>query len=229
MSWQPVNLATPMADASALSQNLSVFTVSPWTSGVKEGSGNNTWLSFPNAVAAVIDRVDSAKAVFALAISAASLTDLAKQAGALAQVLPIKQINQWQRQAKTLAALEIDKFTLVEATVSNQSLAITALTTVNARTKKAISQSALTEAAGLSGDDPLANLSSFETAKSAHDAAVNAALPDLAGGAGYRLYAETDIKQALVENQLDHRYTLTAMMVFQGEPADLAYLVEMMP
>jgi len=229
MSWSPLILADPVSDASALGQNIVMFTVSPWTSGVKEGSGNNTWLSFPNAVEAVANKVDTTQAVFAIAITAASLTDLAIQAGDLAQVFPIKQLNQWQGHAEKLAVLEVDKFDLIDLVPDSNSMALNAVSTVRTQMEKAISQATLSEANALSSADPLSNLSSFQSDKTAHDASVNVALPALSGGAGYRFYAESDIKNALTLNQLDHRFTLTAMIVFSGSPADLAYLVEMMP
>lgn len=229
MSWSPLTLNNPTSDASSLGQNVAMFTVSPWTSGIKEGSGNNTWLSFPNAVDAVIGQVDTTQAVFVIAITAASLADLALQAATLSAAFPIKQLSQWQRHAEKLAVLEVDKFNLVDAVATGQAIKLNAVNTVKSQMEKALSQAALSEASALSSADPFANLTSFQADKTAHDAGVSLPLPALSGGAGYRFYAESDIRNALKINQLDDRYILTAMMVFQGSPADLAYLVEMMP
>ena len=162
-------------------------------------------------------------------ITAASLTDLALQAGVLAAAFPIKQLSQWQRHSEKLAVLEVDKFNLVDAVLGGNAISLNAVKTVKTQMAKAISQAALSEASALSSADPFANLTSFQADKTAHDAGVSLPLPTLSGGAGYRFYAESDIKNALKINQLDDRYILTAMIVFSGSPADLAYLVEMMP
>jgi len=57
MSWQPITLANPMSSAIALGHALSVFEVSPFTASVAEGQGLNRWLSFPNAVAAIKNKL----------------------------------------------------------------------------------------------------------------------------------------------------------------------------
>ena len=231
MAWSALSLADPVSDASALSQNLSVLTVSPWTHGIKEGQGNHTWLSFPNAIDAVIAGLDVpvGHAVFAVAVAAASFKDLAGQIGQLSSVLPLKQLSQWQRHAQTLVTLEVDKMDLVDAVAESGGAPLNAIATVKTQMEKAISQDALAESSALAGADPLANLSSFEAAKVAHDVGVNGDLPALSGGAGLRLYADADIATALRTGGLGGEYTMTAMVVWIGTPADLAYLVEMMP
>jgi hypothetical protein len=224
MSWSPLSIPNPASSAPALSESVTVFTVSPWNHGIKEGNGNHTWLSFPNAVDAVAARVDSSKAMFAIAITAASMTNFAQQAAALNAVFPFKEFEKWHRHATALVSLESDKFDLVDAEESKQTIAITALPSIADLSKYVISTTALNEANALAGSDPLANLITFEAKRPSSPSA-----PVLSGGAGFRFYADSDIKNALRVNQRSHAYTITAMVVFMGSPAELSYLRELMP
>jgi hypothetical protein len=224
MSWSQLSLTTPASSVPALSESVTVFTVSPWTHGVKEGNGNHTWLSFPNAVDAVAAKVDVSKAVFAIAITAASMTDFAQQAAALKAAFPFKEFAKWQRHAQALITLESDKFDLVDAVESQQTIAINAIPSISDQSKYVISEAALNEANALAGSDPLANLTAFESRKPSSLSA-----PVFSGGNGWRFYAEADIKNALRINQRDHAYTITAMVVFSGSPSELSYLRELMP
>jgi len=231
MSWSQLAFSTPASDASGLNQSLTVLSVTPWTHGIKEGQGEHTVLSFPNAVNALINKLSfqSAGAVFAIAVYAANASDLASQIKTLTSILPMKQLLQWQRHATKLITLENNKFDLVESSEEINSMAINAIPEVKTRMKKAISQAALTSAAALAGEDPLANLNAFGVNKTAHDVVVNAALPALVGGAGLRFYSEGDISTDLKINSPGHEYTQTAILAFVGSSADLAYLKEMMP
>lgn len=231
MTWKNLALVTPVSDASDLNQNLTVLSVTPWTHGIKEGRGEHTILSFPNAVDALINKLSSqsAGAVFAIAVYAANANDLAIQINTLTNVLPLKQLLQWQRHATKLITLENNKFDLVESSEETSGMAINAIPEVTTRMKKAISQVALASAAALAGEDPLANLNAFGVNKTAHDVVVNAALPALVGGAGLRFYSEGDISTDLKINSPGHEYTQTAILAFVGSSADLAYLKEMMP
>lgn len=231
MTWSTLSLNTPISDAGGLTNNVSVFAVTPWTHGVREGSGNHTWLAFPNAVDAAINHVKntSPAAVFAVGLAAANFKDLAGQIEQLQAVFPLKQLAQWQRHAARLVTLEIDKFDLVAPKIETKGMAINSVPTVKARMEKAISQAALSEAASISGQDPLSNLNGFEVAKSSYDAAVNSSLGSLSGGAGFRFYAEGDVAAQLKNGHPGHEYTTTALLVFSGSVADLAYLKELMP
>uniref|UniRef100_A6VSS3 Uncharacterized protein n=1 Tax=Marinomonas sp. (strain MWYL1) TaxID=400668 RepID=A6VSS3_MARMS len=224
MSWSPLSLSTPASSTSALSESITVFTVSPWTHGVKEGNGNHTLLSFPNAVDAVVTKVDSSKAVFAIAITASNMTNFAQQAAALNAVFPFKEFEKWHRHAQALITLESDKFDLVDAVERPQAIAINAIPSISEQSKYAISTAALNEANALAGSDPLANLTTFQSKRPSSPSA-----PVLSGGAGFRFYADSDIKNALRVNQRSHAYTITAMVVFMGSPAELSYLRELMP
>ena len=231
MSWSALSLSTPGSDASNLNHDLTVFSVTPWTHNIREGGGNHTWLSFPNAIDAVINKLQTqpAGAVFALAVAAANAGDLASQINTLVADLPLKQLLQWQRHAANLVTLESDKFDLVAPAAEVTAMAINAIPEVKSRMEKAISQQALTEAGDIASSDPLTNLTAFEADKVAHDAVVNTALPALAGGAGWRFYAEGDVNTALRTGNPGSEYTMTAILVFVGSAADLAYLTELMP
>lgn len=231
MAWSQLTLSTPASNASNLNHDVIVLSVTPWTHGIKEGAGEHTVLSFPNAVDALIVKLSKqpAAAVFAIAVYASNAKDLAGQINTLTTVLPIKQLLQWQRHAEKLVSLEVNKFNLVEPVVVTNSTAINAIPEIKTRMKKDISVIALNTAAALSGDDPLVNLNAFETNKTAHDAEVNTALPALNGGDGLRFYSAGDISAALKINQADHKYTMTAILAFAGSPADLLYLKELMP
>ena len=230
MSWSPIALAEPTANAADLSQGLTVFSVSPWTHGVAERARDASWLSFPNAVDAVIDKLPSnAAAVFALAVSAASFKDLGLQIAGLEAVLPLKQLAQWRRAAEKRTMLEVDKLALVSDELSSESTTLNAIPSAKARMEKKISVDALAESASLAGSDPLSNLNSFIADKTTFDAAVNTPLADLAGGVGWRFYAESNISAALKNGHPAADQTLTVMLVFVGSPSDLAYLVEMLP
>lgn len=231
MTWQQVSLANPISDASGLNLPITVETVTPWTHGAKEGTGTNTWLSFPNAVAALVKRIQAnpVQAIFVLGLTAASYKDLADQCEAMAAAFPLKQIQQWQRQAKTLVNLEQEKRNLVDAVASTTGLQLNAVPTAKARMEKALAQQAKSAAAALSGADPLADLDSFAADKAAFDADTDAALPALSGGAGWRFYADSDITNKIQIGHPGHQYTYTVLMAFMGSAADLAYLTEMMP
>lgn len=231
MSWSTLTLSTPASSALNLSHDVSVLSVTPWTHGITEGEGLHTWLSFPNAIDAVIKMLlaQPADAAFCMAVSAASMSDLAVLINTLATDFPLKQLLQWQRQAATMAALENDKFTLPAPAQHSTSMAINAVPEVKKRQQKTIAEQALADAAALKTSDPLAALTAFETDKIAHDALVNTPLPALTGGAGWRFYAAADVAAALRNGHPGHEYTLTAILAFSGSASDLAYLTEMMP
>lgn len=227
--WAPVQLNTPAGNVPAGDLSMALF--SPWTPGAREGSGIYTWLSFPAAVAALLKKLPEhpGRALFVLAVSAASYQDLAQQCAALHAVFPLKQLSSWQQQAARLVTLETDKRDLVANVPSHASAGLQAVPTVQARLKKQLSQQAKAQADSLSGFDPLAGLNALESAKAAFDAGVNASLPPLAGGTGWRFYAADDIAAELIKGHPDQRQTLTVMIAWFGAPAALSYLVDMLP
>ncbi|MCX4187157.1 hypothetical protein [Methylophaga sp. OBS4] len=231
MTWQPVDLETPAADASSLNLPITIETITPWTHGAKEGTGAHTWLSFPNAVAALVKRIQAnpVQAIFVLGLTAANYKDLAEQCQVMAAAFPLKQIQQWQRHAAKLVNLEQEKRNLIDAVASTTALQLNAVPTAKARMEKALAQQAKSAAAALSGADPMADLDSFATEKAAFDAATDDPLPALSGGTGWRFYADSDITNKIQTGHPGHQYTYTVLMAFMGSAADLAYLNEMMP
>lgn len=230
-NWSPVSLNTPISDASSLGGAVTIETFTPWTAGVKEGNGSNSWLAFPNAVTALVNSLSdqSVPALFVLAFTAGSYKDLAAQCKAMASVFPLKQIEQWQRHADKLAVLQQSKMQLVDAERVSSGIKLNAVPTVKARMQKALSQQAKASASSLISSDPLAALSAVESEKAAFDGAVDAALPALSGGAGWRFYADDDIATKLRSDHPGYEYAYTVLMAFIGEPSQLAYLREMMP
>ena len=231
MSWSALSLAEPISPAPSNPPNLRVLSVSPFDPMVREGSANNSWLSFPNAVEAVISKLDikQGEAVFAMAVAAASYGDFAAQLAALDAVFPLKLFKKWQRHASRLKTLELDKFALIDSIAPSLSAPMNQLATVRERVQKALAVQGLTDANVLKASNPLQNLTDFEAAKSAFDALTNTPIPSASGGVGWRLYAESDVNDALRTSAPGANYTLTAISVFVGTPAELAYLTELMP
>lgn len=231
MSWSPISLSAPISSAASLASNIGMFVVSPWDYGVNEGAGLHTYLSFPNAVSAVVKKIALfADPVLIIAITASNEADFAKQCGLLGGALPLKQLQSWQKKAASLAKLELEKFNLVDAVAGSNSLAMNALPTMQSVQKAAISQSAKASAGDVANGDPLANLTVFQANKSAFDEVVDSALSNatagLTGGTGWAFYAESDIAAELQKGHPGSEYTLTAMMVLSAPAADLQVLRE---
>lgn len=231
MTWSALNLAEPISPAPSNPPNLTVLSVSPFDPAAREGSASNSWLSFPNAVEAVINKLDlkPGEAVFAMAVAAANYSDFAAQLGVLDAAFPLKELKKWQRHASRLTSLEIDKFKLIDATAPSLTAPLNQLATVRDRVQKSLAVQGLTDVSDLKASDPLQNLTDFEADKTAFDAVTNTALPAASGGTGWRLYADNNINDALRAAAPEANYTLTAITVFIGAPADLAYLTELMP
>ena len=129
MSWQPIELTSPasLPDAGAA---VSILTVTPFTAGVREGDGLYTWLSFPAAVESVIKQLpDSLEALLLIAVADVSYQRLADQCSALSAILPVKPLQQLQRQARQMVNLETDKFKLVDPVKTANSFNTQALPT----------------------------------------------------------------------------------------------------
>lgn len=237
MTWTAFTLAPPTGTPGALSAATRVKTlcVDPWTQGVGEGSGHYRHLSFPNACAALSLALNGeTDAVFGVAVTAASYADFAGQLKALTGVFPIKQFTAAATRAAQLTTLEVDKFNLPAApsAIAGGSMALQSLPSMAALQNAALVQSAKAAAESFQTSNPLDNLTAFQTAKTAADAAVNAALDAakaaLSGAGGWRFYAASDAAAA-INSGPGHEYTLTAMLLFIGSPADLALLRAIAP
>ncbi len=231
MSWQALTLAQPSSSALALDGALNVFEVSPFSAGVAEGDGLNRWLSFPNAVAAIKAKLagQPIEAVFCVGVTAGNLGDLAVQAGLLNGAFNLKQLQQWQRHAANLAALESTKMLLNDNEAASGELALNALPTIKTAMQKALDVQGIADAVALKAANPLANLNSFATAAADFAAQVNTPLSEPAGSHGWRFYADSDVLNQLSLGHPGDEYSYAAVLVFTGSASELNYLRELMP
>jgi hypothetical protein len=237
MTWTPLTINPPLGNAAAIDSqsggSLQKRIVHPWLHGVGEGSGHYRYLSFPNAAQALSQTITTEQAALGIAIAASNLTDFASDIASLNAVFPVREFAALGRKAAALVNLETDKFNLpaTPGAIAQQAMDLSGLGAVADLRKAAILQQAQAEAATFEQSGPLANLDAYQTQKTAASAAVAAALDaakaQLSGGVGWRFYAESDIANALVQNTPDHKYTLTAIMLFTGAPSELALLTEM--
>jgi hypothetical protein len=237
MAWTPLTINPPLGDAAAIDSqsggSLQKRLVHPWLHGVGEGSGHYRYLSFPNAAQALAQTLTTEQAALGIAIAASNLSDFASDIDTLNAVFPVRELAALGRKAAALVNLETDKFNLPAApgAIAQQAMDLTGLGAVADLRKAALMEQAQAEATAFDSSGPLANLDLYQVQKTAAAAAVAAALATakatLSGGAGWRFYAESDIANALLLDTPDHRYTLTAIMLFTGTPSELALLKEM--
>lgn len=237
MTWTPLSINPPLGDAAAIDSqsggSLQKRLVHPWLHGVGEGSGHYRYLSFPNAAQALAQTLTTGQAALGIAIAASNLTDFASDIATLNNVFPLREFAALGRKAAALVNLETTKFDLPAAAgaIAQQAMDLSGLDAVADLRKAAILQQAQAEAAVFEQSSAITNLDNYQTTKTAAAAAVAAALTEakakLSGGAGWRFYAEGDLANAIVQNTPDHRYTLTAIMLFTGSVSDLALLKEM--
>jgi len=234
MTWSPLTVSPPTSNAASAAAALSVIAVDPWTHGVNDGSGSNTYLSFPNAVEAVISKAAGHNgAALGIAVTAASMADFIGQLTALGSAFPMPSLSRLARRATQMATLEVSKMDLVPHQLHVGGLPINALPAIRALQRadliKAASDAAESFKTSITND----NVAAFQTAKTAHAAFVSgvqaAASAGLTGGSGFRFYAANNIGSALRLNHPGHEYTLTAIQLFLGSAADLALLAEIFP
>jgi hypothetical protein len=236
MTWTPLTITAPAGTAAEIDSqsggSVQKRIVHPWLHGVGEGSGHYRYLSFPNAAQALAQTLTTEQAALGIAIAAANLTDFANDIATLNAVFPVREFAALGRKAAALVNLETDKFNLPAApgAIAQQAMDLSGLGAVADLRKAALLQQAQTEATAFEQSGPLANLDAYQTQKTAAAADVAAALASakakLSGGAGWRFYAESDIANALMQNTPDHKYTLTAIMLFTGAPGELSLLKE---
>lgn len=236
MTWSPLNITAPLGNAAAIASqsggSITKRVVHPWLHGVGEGSGHYRYLSFPNAVKALAQTLSTEQAALGIAIAASNLTDFAADIAALSQVFPLREFEALGRKAGALVNLEADKFNLPAAAgpIATQSIAVSGLGAAAALRNAALLQQSKAEADAFDLSGPIANLDSFQAQKTAADAAVSAALEAaktaLSGGAGWRFYADGDSAGTITQGAPDHKFTLTAIMLFTGSVDDLALLKE---
>jgi hypothetical protein len=236
MTWTPLSITAPLGNAASLDGqsggSITKRLVHPWLHGVGEGSGHYRYLSFPNAASALAKTLSNEPAALGIAIAASNLTDFAGDIATLNAVFPVREFAALGRKAAALVNLETTKFNLPQAAgaIAAQTMDLSGLGAIADLRKAALMEQAQAEATAFAANGPLANLDLYQAQKTAADAAISAALAaakaNFSGGAGWRFYADADIANALLQNTPDHRYTLTAIMLFTGSVADLALLKE---
>lgn len=233
MTWTPLRLAAPAA-GSAVGANAGVrmISVDPWSHGKRiDLEGNHTYLSFPNAIDAVMDEVgQGAPAALGLAVTAANLADLASHLGSLGSVFPLPNVQRLARRAAALVDLEISKWNLVPYGSAESIINMSSLPSIKALRRADLLKAASDAATAFLTSNATTALASLVTDKAAHAALVAGA--QAAAGAGltgspvgcYRFYAEGDIASKLLLGHPGHEFTLTSIMLFMGSIADLSVL-----
>lgn len=234
MTWTPLTINPPASSSAALSAELRVLSVDPWTHGVSDGDGSNTNLSFPNAVNVLVDQLTGISgAGLAIAVSAASHSDLALKLNTLGSAFPLPNLARLARRAGKMADLHLSKFNLVPSVRNSASVAVNALPPIRALQRADLIKDAVDSAENFKSSNPLNNLTAFDGERTAHQTAVSTiqaeAKSGLTGGSGWRFYAANNIASSIVFGHPGHEYPLTAIMLFIGTPADLAILTEIFP
>ena len=228
MAWSALSITAPTTNADTETAELAMHSITPWQHG--EGQGIHARLSFPNAAELLANKVSINTPALAIAISAATFTDFANQCAQLIAPFPLPLLQQWQRRATELAALEKSKLDLVQQQKNTGGTAINSVPAIQTVQEADLRKQAFDDAESFKSSNPLTNLTNFQTEKTAHDTDVAgaqaAAKAGLTGGAGWRFYAASDVANALQNNTPGSEYTLTAIVVFQGSVSDLALLTE---
>jgi len=228
MSWSNLSVNAPVSNTANAVNTLSVQTVTPWQDG--EGLGINARLSFPNAAVALSNKVDALTPALAIAISAANFGDFATQCAALITPFPLPELLQWQRRALALAELEKTKLDLIDTEKTAGGTVINAMPAIQSVQIADLNKQAFDDAESFKSSVPLTNLNNFATEKTAHDVQVAGAQASaksgLTGGSGWRFYAGSDIANALQAGTPGHEYTITAIILFQGDCSLLAEIIQ---
>lgn len=210
-----------------------MVTVDPWSHGKRiDLVDPHTYLSFPNAVDAVIDQLGqgSGQAALGVAVTAANLTDMAQNLGGLGAAFPLPNLQRLARRAAALVNLETDKFNLVPYGTVEAAVNLSSLPSIRALRRADLLKAAGDAATGFLSSNAataLAGLTSDKANYAAMLAGVQAAAS--AGLTGsppgcYRFYAEGDIASALLMGHPGHEFVLTSVMLFMGAAPDLALL-----
>jgi len=228
MSWSTLSINAPVSNAALITDALTVHTVSPWIDG--NGLGINARLSFPNAAAAIAGLVDASSPALAIAITAANYADFANQCSQLSTPFPFAEIEKWQRRAAALAELEKSKLDLIQQQAQVGGSAVNAFPAIKTVQVADLNKQAFDDAESFKTSVPLTNLTNFAIDKAAHDVLVAGAQASakagLSGGAGWRFYAASDVDNALQSGTPGHEYTITAIILFQGDVSLLTEIIQ---
>lgn len=127
--WQQTVFTQPDAWVQS-PPRLSLVVIEPWSNGV--GDAPYQSLSFPNALAVLLNKMDSSLPVLAFGIAAKSYEDFAAQCAVLYAALPLPQIQALQRKATAINGLSVSKMQLVDSQNFGKSVSASALHTVKA-------------------------------------------------------------------------------------------------
>jgi hypothetical protein len=237
MLWTPLRIVAPAAGSSSnASSGVRLIAVDPWTHGIVDLTGHNTYLSFPNAINAIVEQIGmGAPAALGIAVTATNLASLSANITQLGAAFPLPNMQRLARRATALQALESSKFNLVPYGHAESSVNMSSLPSVRALRRADLLKSASDNATAFLSSNPATNISSLQSDKTAHAATVAGA--QAAAGAGltgtpagcWRFYAEGNIASSLLAGSPGHEYTLTAIMLFMGSIADLALLKTIFP
>lgn len=230
-------MAAPAA-GSAANANAAVrlITVDPWSHGKKiDLTGQNTYLSFPNAVEAVVAAIgQGAQAALGLAVTAANLADMANNIGALSGAFPLPNLQRLARRATALLNLETEKFDLVPYGQATQNMAMSSLPSMKSLRRADLLKAAKDGADSFGNTGASGGLAGLQSEKAANDTAANNAQGQASAGLTgqppgcWRFYAEGDIASQLLIGHPGHEFTLTSIMLFMGDIADLAVLKQVL-
>lgn len=237
MAWTPLRIAAPAAGAaSSASAGVRLISVDPWTHGIVDLTGHNTYLSFPNAINAIVEQIGTgAPAALGIAVTAANLANLAANITQLGTAFPLPNMQRLARRATALQAMESSKFNLVPYGHAESSVNMSSLPSVRALRRADLLKASSDNATAFLTSNPTANIATLQSDKTAHAATVSVA--QAAAGAGltgtptgcWRFYAEGNIASSLLAGSPGHEYTLTAIMLFMGSITDLALLKTIFP
>jgi hypothetical protein len=234
MTWTPLTISAPSSNAAALAAGLTLLSVDPWTHGVAAGDGSHTNLSFPNAVQALVEKLTGLNGGgLAIAVAAANADGLSSELTTLSSAFPLPNLERLARRAGKMAALELSKFNLVPPMTPAAAMAINALPPIRALQRADLIKSAYDNAESFKSSNANDNLTAFQSERAAHAAAVSTvqaeAAAGLSGGTGWRFYAANNVASNIANGFPGHDYTMTAIMLFVGQPSDLAILTEIFP
>jgi len=188
------------------------------------------YLEHPETVVALADKVDAVSPALAVAITAANFGDFASQCSQLINAFPLPVLLQWQRRAVALAELEKTKLDLIDTQSTSGSVAINAMVALQALHMADLNKLAFDDAISFNASSANANITNFVSEKTAHDATVASAQAlakaNLTGGAGWRFYAATDIANALQSATPGHEFTITSIIIFQGDVSLLTEIIQ---
>lgn len=231
MAWSPLAIQPPTSNSAALSGNLTMLTVDPWTHGIAAGDGSNTNLSFPNAVEALVKKLTGLSgAGLAIAVAASSPAGLAAELNTLSGAFPMPNLERLARRAAKMAALELSKYVLATPMGEALSVGINALPPIRALQRSDLIQAAVEAAEAFKSTNANSNLTAFASEVAAFADIVadiqSEATAGLTGGTGWRFYAANNVASSIQTGHPGHEYPFTSIMLFLGSAGDLGILNE---